>query len=199
MRSATKNTRSRPRHLTAVAALAALATGALAHSAAAAPDRPAHRGPAAAQRASVTWIVEVVNKLPMRQRIWHGENYLYYPGPVDPDSSPPLGQMPTLGEIGWDPGTTGSGGGAKGSGWDFSVPWVGNNGEMKKSIRVEPNNQGDVSYRYWIFQDYWQSNDQVKYSTTNSYTDSKPVPGSSTGAGRKRLILGVTPSMESVG
>ncbi|GII96165.1 hypothetical protein [Sinosporangium siamense] len=66
------------------------------------------------------------------------------------------------------------------------IPWVGNQEEMTKSVALAWD--GAV-FRYWIFQDYWNTANQVRYSTTNSYAQSSPVPGSSTGAGRKRLIV----------
>ncbi|MGK5550861.1 hypothetical protein ACSNOI_04540 [Actinomadura kijaniata] len=65
------------------------------------------------------------------------------------------------------------------------IPWVGDNAEMTKSITVS---WGGTT-RYWVFQDYWNSQDQVRYSTANSYQNSFPVPGSSTGGGRKSLIV----------
>lgn len=65
------------------------------------------------------------------------------------------------------------------------VPWVGNDGEMGKSIVVYRG----IRARYWLFQDYWNTADQVRYSTTKSYQQSLPVPGSSTGGGGKRLIV----------
>ncbi|WP_067824958.1 hypothetical protein [Actinomadura kijaniata] len=65
------------------------------------------------------------------------------------------------------------------------IPWVGNNAEMGKSITVS---WGGTT-RYWVFQDYWNTQNQVRYSTTNSYQSSLPVPGSSTGGGRKSLIV----------
>ncbi|WP_285591266.1 hypothetical protein [Herbidospora sp. NBRC 101105] len=76
------------------------------------------------------------------------------------------------------------------------VPWVGNDGEMGKSIVVY---QGQ-KVLYWIFQDYWNTSHQIRFSTSNSYQQSKPVPGAATGAGRKRLIIRAdgTPLLESV-
>ncbi|MEV0231680.1 hypothetical protein [Nonomuraea sp. NPDC050786] len=65
------------------------------------------------------------------------------------------------------------------------VPWVGNDGEMGKSIRIS---WGGTA-RYWVFQDYWNTSDLVRYSTTNSYQNSVPVPGSNTGGGRKSLTV----------
>ncbi len=65
------------------------------------------------------------------------------------------------------------------------IPWVGGDNEMGKSIIVYRN----LHARYWIFQDYQDPTDLIRYSTTNSYHQSLPVPGSSTGGGRKRLTL----------
>ncbi|MEV7009266.1 hypothetical protein [Streptosporangium sp. NPDC051022] len=65
------------------------------------------------------------------------------------------------------------------------IPWVGGDNEMGKSIIVYRN----LRARYWIFQDYWNPTDLIRYSTTNSYHQSLPVPGSSTGGGRKRLTI----------
>lgn len=65
------------------------------------------------------------------------------------------------------------------------IPWVGGDNEMGKSIVVYRN----LRARYWIFQDYWNPTDLIRYSTTNSYHQSLPVPGSSTGGGRKRLTI----------
>ncbi|GHE37049.1 hypothetical protein GCM10017673_44510 [Streptosporangium violaceochromogenes] len=65
------------------------------------------------------------------------------------------------------------------------VPWVGNDGEIGKSIVVYRG----IRAQYWLFQDYWDTADQIRYSTTKSYQQSVPVPGSSTGGGRKRLIV----------
>jgi hypothetical protein len=68
---------------------------------------------------------------------------------------------------------------------NIRAPWVGNQGEMGKSIAI----QRGTRIIYWVFQDYWNTHDQIKYSTTNSYEQSVPVPGSSTGGGTKRLII----------
>jgi hypothetical protein len=65
------------------------------------------------------------------------------------------------------------------------VPWVGNGTEMSKSITISWGGR----IRYWVFQDYWNTTDLVRYSTVNSYQNSLPVPGASTGAGRKRLTV----------
>jgi hypothetical protein len=49
---------------------------------------------------------------------------------------------------------------------------------------------------YWIFQDYWDPSDQIRFSKSNSYAASSVVPGG-TGGGRKRLIInGNGPSMQ---
>jgi hypothetical protein len=65
------------------------------------------------------------------------------------------------------------------------VPWVGNAGEMGKSITIS----WSARTHFWVFQDYWNTTNQVRYSTTNGYVNSLPVPGSSTGGGRKRLTV----------
>lgn len=65
------------------------------------------------------------------------------------------------------------------------VSWVGNQGEIGKSIVISWG--GSDHYR--VFQDYWNSADQVRYSTYNSYQQSNPVAGDSTGGGRKRLTI----------
>lgn len=65
------------------------------------------------------------------------------------------------------------------------IPWVGGATEMGKSIIVYRN----LRARYWLFQDYRNPTDLIRYSTTNSYHQSPPVPGSSTGGGRKRLTI----------
>jgi hypothetical protein len=70
-----------------------------------------------------------------------------------------------------------------GSTW---IPWVGNEGEIGKSITISWNG----TTRYWIFQDYWNTLDMIRYSMAGSYAQSTPVPGSNTGAGRKILTIG---------
>jgi hypothetical protein len=78
--------------------------------------------------------------------------------------------------------TVPAGGRWAGSMW---VPWVGNGAEMWKSITISWG--GEV--RYQVFQDYWNTANQVRYSKTNSYQNSFVVPGDSTGGGRKTLIV----------
>jgi hypothetical protein len=65
------------------------------------------------------------------------------------------------------------------------VPWVGRDGEMSKSIHIVGGNT-----ECWVFQDYWNTHDLVRYSRTKSYTYSAPVLGANTGAGRKVLLVG---------
>lgn len=65
------------------------------------------------------------------------------------------------------------------------IPWVGNEGEMWKSIVIS---WGGTN-RYWVFQDYWNSTNLVRYSRTNSYQNSVPIPGSNTGGGRRTLVV----------
>ncbi|MFI7637244.1 hypothetical protein [Nonomuraea sp. NPDC049400] len=65
------------------------------------------------------------------------------------------------------------------------VPWVGNSAEMGESIRIS---WGGTA-RYWVFQDYWNTSNLVRYSTTYSYQNSFPVPGSNTGGGGKSLTI----------
>jgi hypothetical protein len=126
-----------------------------------ATDRSAVPGPAESsrtvtRRAGVTDIREVLNQRSEQVQFYKGEDRAAF-------TVAPKGR--------W-----------AGSMW---VPWVGNNGEMGKSITISWGGRT----RYWVFQDYWNNTDLVRYSTANSYQNSLPVPGSSTGAGRKRLIL----------
>jgi hypothetical protein len=68
------------------------------------------------------------------------------------------------------------------------VPWVGNQGEFSKAtFSIFWSDEFGQEHEYKILQDYQNPADQVMY-TTNVYPGS-PVPGSSTGAGRKRLIV----------
>jgi hypothetical protein len=108
------------------------------------------------RRAGVTDLREVLNQMPVQVQFLKGEDHSTF--------------------------NVASNGRWTGSMW---VPWVGNNGEMGKSITISWGGR----IRYWVFQDYWNTTDQVRYSTANSYQNSLPVPGTSTGAGRKRLVL----------
>ncbi|GHE38294.1 hypothetical protein GCM10017673_45810 [Streptosporangium violaceochromogenes] len=42
---------------------------------------------------------------------------------------------------------------------------------------------------YRVFQDYWDPSDAVEYVVEGNYKDGRPVPGSNTGGGRKRLTV----------
>jgi hypothetical protein len=75
-----------------------------------------------------------------------------------------------------------AGGRWAGSMW---IPWVGSGAEMWKSITISWGG----AVRYQVFQDYWNTSDQVRYSKTNSYQNSFIVPGDSTGGGRKTIIV----------
>jgi hypothetical protein len=110
----------------------------------------------AVQRASVTDIREVLNRRSQQVQFYKGEDKAMFTVPAN--------------------------GRWAGSMW---IPWVGNNGEMWKSITIS---WGGV-VRYRVFQDYWNTMDQVRFSTTNSYQNSSVVPGNSTGGGRKTLIV----------
>ncbi len=141
-----------------VAGVAALALSAT-PAAPAAADRSASSGPAVervAQRAQVTDIREILNRRTQQVRIYKGEDRVTFTVPA--------------------------GGRWVGSMW---IPWVGNNGEMGKSITIS---WGGVEH-YQVFQDYWNTADQVRFSKTNSYQNSFVVPGDSTGGGRKTLIV----------
>ncbi len=63
------------------------------------------------------------------------------------------------------------------------VPWVGNDNEMSKSLIVHSDRP------YQVFQDYWDPSNAVEYILEGNYKDGQSVPGSSTGGGRKRLII----------
>jgi len=65
------------------------------------------------------------------------------------------------------------------------VPWVGRDDEMSKSIHIAGGN-----IECWVFQDYWNPHDLIRYSKTKSYTYSSPVGGANTGGGRKVLTIG---------
>ncbi|MFI6786912.1 hypothetical protein ACIBG4_06250 [Nonomuraea sp. NPDC050383] len=81
---------------------------------------------------------------------------------------------------------------AGGEHWlNIRAPWVGNQGEMGKSITI----QRGTRTIYWVFQDYWNAQDQIKFSTTNSYEQSVPVAGKSTGGGERRLTIVVNGSL----
>ncbi|WP_030455860.1 hypothetical protein [Herbidospora cretacea] len=139
------------------AAVILLAGGAAGASPAAAATSPHGTEAAAAVRAEVSDIREILNQLPKAAlSIVSGESKATVAVPAN--------------------------GRWSGSMW---VPWVGNDGEMGKSIVVYQGKQ----VRYWIFQDYWNPTDLIRYSTTNSYQQSQPVPGANSGAGRKRLII----------
>ncbi|MEU6413052.1 hypothetical protein [Microbispora sp. NPDC046933] len=147
-------------------ACAASAPGTSAGAATSGSPYGAESAGARAAMAAVTDIREVVNQLPEEVWLSKGEDQSVIW--VEPSSR------------------------ATDSMW---IPWVGNEGEMGKSIAVHRH------YRvlYWIFQDYWSTTNQVRYSTTNSYRTSAPVPGNSTGGGRKRLSIRSdgTPFMEN--
>ncbi len=79
-----------------------------------------------------------------------------------------------------------------GSTW---IGWASDNAEAwRKNIIVRCPHR-----HYYLFQDYNDSNDTVKYSQTRHYADAVPLPGGS-GAGRKRLVIhsDSTLTMESV-
>ncbi|MEV4116012.1 hypothetical protein [Nonomuraea sp. NPDC049695] len=121
-------------------------------------------------RANVTVITEVQNAMDYPAWLYIAESNSWF-GPIDAHST-------------------------KSS--DIRVPWVGNAEEISKSIRVWkdgltcPPDEACRPHKfhlYYIFQDYWQPNDQVKYTSTGVYDFAPPVPGSSTGGGNKRLII----------
>lgn len=121
-------------------------------------------------RANVTVITEVQNAMDHPAWIYIGENNSWF-GPIDAHSTKTS---------------------------DIRVPWVGNADEMSKSIRVHkegltcPSSEPCRPHKfhlYYVFQDYWQPNDQVKYTGNGIYDYAQPIPGPSTDGGNKRLII----------
>jgi hypothetical protein len=131
---------------------------------------------ATAARANVTVITEVQNVMDYPAWLYVGETNSWF-GPIDAHST-------------------------KAS--DIRVPWVGPD-EIGKSIRVYKDGitcppgepcRPHKFHLYYIFQDYWQPNDQVKWTPIGVYDTAPPVPGPSTGGGNKRLIIAADkPSM----
>ena len=121
-------------------------------------------------RANVTVITEVQNAMDYPAWLYIGENDSWF-GPIDAHSTKVS---------------------------DIRVPWVGELAEMGKSIRVYKDGitcppsepcRPHKFHLYYIFQDYWQPNNQVKYTGTGVYDFAPPVSGPSTGGGNKRLII----------
>lgn len=153
----------------AVAVVGVLAVGAFAacpFADAAAPESP-HGTSVTMARANTTVVTEVQNAMDYPAWLHIGENDTWF-GPVDAHST-----------------KTGA----------ITIPWVGNSGEMGKSIQVYKEGTTCSPCRpykfllYQIFQDYWQPSDQIKYTKTGIYDYAVPVSGSSTGGGNKRLII----------
>lgn len=73
---------------------------------------------------------------------------------------------------------------------DLWVPWIGNQGEAGKAIRIlSGRNSEDVVF---LFQDYWHPAhaDAVKYVRDNfDYESAKEVEGENRGGGNKALII----------
>ncbi len=168
------------RTLTAAVA-GALAVGAFTacpSAGAAAPESPNGTKSATMARAFVTVITEVKNATDYQVSLYSGEdNSWFSTSPIDAHST-----------------KTGT----------MRVPWVGNPSETNKNIQVYKvyNWNGEHSvFLYDIFQDYWEPNNQVKYGFYNSYDLPRPlpVPGDSTGGGKKRLIIASDrPYMEAI-
>lgn len=144
-----------------------------------APGSPHGTKSATKAMASVTVIAEVKNVMDYPVSVYSGEgNAWFSTTPIAPHST-----------------ETGS----------MRVPWVGNQDEMNKDIQVYKNGRDQYGERqfflYDIFQDYWEPSDQVKYGFYNSYDMPRPlpVPGDSTGGGKKRLIIAPDrPYMEAI-
>ena len=134
---------------------------------AAAPESPHGTKSAIMARANITVITEVQNAMDYPAWLYIGENNSWF-GPIDAHST----KTSTI-----------------------AVPWVGNSSEMGKSIEVYKEGLTCSPCRpykfhlYYIFQDYWQPNDQVKYTNNGIYDYALPVSGPSTGGGNKRLII----------
>ncbi|MEZ0070816.1 hypothetical protein [Planotetraspora sp. GP83] len=137
---------------------------------AAAAPASPHGHPARAAKAAVTDIREVVNQTSQYLTVHKGEGSQVFAQKTLDPNSRTTDSM-----------------------W---IPWVGNENEMDKSIDV---NLG-LTVPYWIFQDYWNGSNQIKFSKNHSYRDSVPVPGSNTGGGRKRLTIRPdgSPYLESI-
>lgn len=56
----------------------------------------------------------------------------------------------------------------------ITVPWVGDQGEMGKSIVIYWD---DNVPRHFVFQDYWNPQNMIKYNRFNDYRSASPVPG----------------------
>ena len=68
------------------------------------------------------------------------------------------------------------------------IPWVGDDSEVRnKSIRFFYTDTSDQLF--YIFQDYWAPNDQVRFFWTPKYYEHAPAVKGGTGGGRKRLII----------
>ncbi|MEU2867053.1 hypothetical protein ACIQWL_40640 [Streptomyces mirabilis] len=138
---------------------------------AATPASPHRAGAATAARANVTVITQVQNAMDYPAWIYIGEKDSWF-GPIDAHSTRTS---------------------------DIQVPWVGNSDEVSpKSIRVYKEGltcppgescRAQKFHLYYVFQDYWQPNDQVKYTANGIYDYARPVSGPSTGGGDKRLII----------
>ncbi|MCP9946803.1 hypothetical protein LUX12_21590 [Streptomyces somaliensis] len=121
--------------------------------------------------ANVTVITEVQNAMDYPVWLYIGENNSWF-GPIDAHSTKTS---------------------------DIRVPWVGSSDEMSKSIRAYKDGitcppgepcRPHKFHLYYVFQDYWQPDDQVKYTGYGIYDYAQPVPGNSTGGGNKRLVIG---------
>ncbi|MEU6413053.1 hypothetical protein [Microbispora sp. NPDC046933] len=164
------------RHFLAICATALVAGAALtiappAGTATGSAHRTELAGTSREARAAVTDIREIVNTLAVQVQVYNAEN----------------GNRVTLQPKGsWI-----------GSMW---VPWAGNDSEVQnKSIRIFYTDNADRLF--YLFQDYWAPNDQVRFFWSPKYYEHAPrVEGAGTGGGRKRLII--YPSnfaMENVG
>ncbi|GHE37042.1 hypothetical protein GCM10017673_44500 [Streptosporangium violaceochromogenes] len=65
------------------------------------------------------------------------------------------------------------------------VPWATGRVEAKEKCIVVY----DGTHLLWVYQDHSDTNNTVKYHVDGTYWSPVAVPGSSTGGGRKRLII----------
>jgi hypothetical protein len=83
--------------------------------------------------------------------------------------------------------TVGSEGGWNGN---IYVPWVGNEDEMYKCVRIYGLPENEVTY---LFQDYYNPpyEDAVKYCNDGNYSSGQEVKGTKQGGGDRVLIIDI--------